>query len=117
MKTASFVDLINYSKLKLSMLNLTRIKSMSKLDDSEIESESNKQQNISRSNVLSNIDDLIIELESICEQITEQASEHINDNDVILTANHSDLLEQFFVAASKGKKFSVIIAESAPTLR
>jgi translation initiation factor eIF-2B subunit beta len=58
-----------------------------------------------------------MELESISEQITDQASEHINDNDVILTANHSDLLELFFLHAAKNKKFSVIVAESAPSLK
>lgn len=68
-------------------------------------------------NVLQNIDELINELESISDLIKDQSHEHINDNDIILTANHSDQLEEFFIEAAKKKTFHVIVAESAPTLK
>ncbi len=68
--------------------------------------------------VINEINSLIEEeLECISEFIIEQANEHINDNDVILTANHSDQLEEFFIEAAKNKTFQVIVAESAPTLK
>jgi translation initiation factor 2B subunit (eIF-2B alpha/beta/delta family) len=70
-----------------------------------------------KDNILTSIDELINELESISEVIKDQAVDHINDNDVILTANHSDQLEDFFVEASQAKSFHVIIAESAPSLK
>jgi translation initiation factor eIF-2B subunit beta len=67
--------------------------------------------------ILTSINELIDEIESISDFIKDQSFEHINDNDVILTANHSDQLEEFFIEAAKEKKFHVIIAESAPTLK
>jgi translation initiation factor eIF-2B subunit beta len=67
--------------------------------------------------ILTSISELIDEIESISEFIKDQSFEHINNNDVILTANHSDQLEEFFIEAAKEKKFHVIIAESAPTLK
>jgi translation initiation factor eIF-2B subunit beta len=67
--------------------------------------------------VLTNINELQDELEFISDLIVDQAHEHINDNDVILTANHSEQLEEFFIEAAKQKTFHVIVAESAPTLK
>jgi len=67
--------------------------------------------------ILTSISELIEEIESISDFIKDQSFEHINNNDVILTANHSDQLEEFFIEAAKEKKFHVIIAESAPTLK
>jgi translation initiation factor eIF-2B subunit beta len=68
--------------------------------------------------VINDINSLIEEeLECISEFIIEQSNEHINDNEVILTANHSDQLEEFFIEAAKKKTFTVLVAESAPTLK
>jgi translation initiation factor eIF-2B subunit beta len=66
--------------------------------------------------VLTSITELIEEIESV-NDLKDHSVEHINDNDVILTANHSDLLEEFFIEAAKSKTFHVVIAESAPTLK
>lgn len=71
----------------------------------------------SKDNILTSIEELLNELESISEVIKDQAVDHINDNDVILTANHSDQLVDFFIEASQKKSFHVIIAESAPSLK
>lgn len=68
-------------------------------------------------NVITNISELVDELESISDLIKDQSHEHINDNDIILTANHSDQLEEFFIEAAQKKTFHVVIAESAPTLK
>jgi translation initiation factor eIF-2B subunit beta len=70
-----------------------------------------------RNNILQNIEQLISELEDISENIKDQGCEHINDNDIILTANHSDQLEEFFIEASTSRTFHVMIAESAPSLK
>jgi translation initiation factor eIF-2B subunit beta len=67
-------------------------------------------------NILRNIEELIGELEGVSDAIKDQADEHINDNDIILTANHSDQLEELFIEASKTKKFKVYVTESAPSL-
>ena len=67
-------------------------------------------------NILRNIEELIGELEGVSDSIKDQADEHINDNDIILTANHSDQLEELFIEASKTKKFKVYVTESAPSL-
>ena len=67
-------------------------------------------------NILRNIEELIGELEGVSDSIKDQADEHINDNDIILTANHSSQLEELFIEASKKKKFKVYVTESAPSL-
>ena len=67
-------------------------------------------------NILRNIEELIGELEGVSDAIKDQADEHINDNDIILTANHSSQLEELFIEASKKKKFKVYVTESAPSL-
>jgi translation initiation factor 2B subunit (eIF-2B alpha/beta/delta family) len=53
----------------------------------------------------------------ISESISDFAEEQINDNEVILTANSSEQLADFFISASQGKKFKLFITESAPTFK
>ena len=67
-------------------------------------------------NILKNIEELITELDTISEAIKDQAKDHINEGEIILTANHSDQLEEFFIEAKQSKNFKVIVAESAPSL-
>ena len=104
------------SSLKISF-------SSSSLDDEESVDDAYGSVNINEelknhiSAVLTNINELQDELEFISDLIVDQAHEHINDNDVILTANHSKQLEEFFIEAAKQKTFHVIVAESAPTLK
>jgi translation initiation factor eIF-2B subunit beta len=69
-----------------------------------------------KNNILLNIEDLISELDLTTELINAKTNKHINENEVILTANHSDQLEDFFIECSKKKKFKVYIAESSPSL-
>ncbi len=125
--------LVDYSNLKLTLGS--KLNQMNNIpeDDEDEERENynfNNNNNLRQSsnnfsneykeykdNILTSIDELINELESISEIIKEQAVDHINDNDVILTANHSDQLEDFFVEASQYKTFHVIIAETAPSLK
>jgi len=124
--------LVDYSNIKLTLASKPNQMNHIAEDEEEEESEnyntSNNNIRVSlnnfsneyseyKDNILTSIDELINELESISEIIKEQALDHINDNDVILTANHSDQLEDFFVEASQEKNFHVIIAESAPSLK
>ena len=61
------------------------------------------------------MDELCTELEVGSEEIAEQALEHIHANEVILTIGKSRTVEQFLKnAASKGRKFQVIVAECSP---
>jgi translation initiation factor eIF-2B subunit beta len=114
MRTTSLNSIINYDNLKIANLQL---KSKIPILPEENEYDEYDELKEHRDTILSNIDDLISELESISDYIKDLAYEHINDNDTILTANHSDQLEEFFIEAAKVKTFHVIIAESAPSLK
>lgn len=124
--------LVDYSNIKLTLAPKANQLNNIAEDDEEEDSENNGSSNNMirtslnnfsnkyseyKDNILTSIDELINELESISEVIKDQAMDHINDNDVILTANHSDQLEDFFVEASQEKHFHVIITESAPSLK
>ena len=98
---------------------------MMRRKDSKIEEDQEKKISVSNvekispdmmNNILQNIEELISELETTSDIIKEKANEHINDNDIILTANHSDQLEDFFIECSKTKKFKVIVSKSSPKL-
>jgi len=115
MRTTSLNSIINYDNLKLAHIQLkNKVHSMTNDDE---ETDENDELAEYKENILAYIDDLISELESISDYIKELAFDHINDNDTILTANHSDQLEEFFIEAAKLKNFHVIIAESAPSLK
>lgn len=67
--------------------------------------------------VIDDIKELIEDLEEASDLIIENASHHINDNDIILTANASDQLHDFLVEAAKKRNFSVLVAESYPSMK
>lgn len=71
---------------------------------------------VSRDNILSDIEELISSLEESSNLINNQAHEHINNDDIILTANNSGQLHEFLLEAAKTKNFHVIIAESCPSM-
>ena len=115
--------LSNVTSLNL-LTDYKNIKMMTR-KDSKVEEEQEKKvsiQNIEKitsemkNNILQNIEDLISELELTNELINTKTSEHINENDIILTANHSDELDEFFTEYPNTKKFKVYIAESSPSL-
>ena len=133
-KLISFRENISDSKSNLKKLSnvtslnlLTDYKNikMMRRKDSKIEEDQEKKITVSNiekispdmmNNILQNIEELISELETTSDIIKEKANEHINDNDIILTANHSDQLEDFFIECSKTKKFKVIVSKSSPKL-
>ena len=115
--------LSNVTSLNL-LTDYKNIKMMTR-KDSKVEEEQEKKVSVSniekitpemKNNILLNIEDLISELDLTTELINAKTNKHINENEVILTANHSDQLEDFFIECSKKKKFKVYIAESSPSL-
>ena len=115
--------LSNVTSLNL-LTDYKNIKMMTR-KDSKIEEDQEKKISVSNiekispdmmNNILQNIEELISELETTSDIIKEKANEHINDNDIILIANHSDQLEDFFIECSKTKKFKVIVSKSSPKL-
>ena len=115
--------LSNVTSLNL-LTDYKNIKMMTR-KDSKVEEEQEKKVSLSniekitpemKNNILLNIEDLISELDLTTELINAKTNKHINENEVILTANHSDQLEDFFIECSKKKKFKVYIAESSPSL-
>ncbi len=133
-KLISFRENISDSKSNLKKLSnvtslnlLTDYKNIKMMTrkDSKIEEDQEKKISVSNiekispdmmNNILQNIEELISELETTSDITKEKANEHINDNDIILTANHSDQLEDFFIECSKTKKFKVIVSKSSPKL-
>ena len=57
---------------------------------------------------------MLEEIELSKEDITAHATEHINDNDVILTYHTSSTLIDFFTEAKQSTNFEVIVSETAP---
>lgn len=110
MSVTSLNRLIDYKTIKISKKDLEGEGLVMK--GLEISSEMKE----SIENILKNIEELIGELDTISDAIKDQAIEYIHNNEIILTANHSDQLEEFFIEASLTKKFNVIVAESAPSL-
>ena len=56
---------------------------------------------VNKDNVLTLIDELMREIEGINDLINDQSTEYIHDNDIILTANESSQLEEFFKVSFK----------------
>ena len=115
--------LSNVTSLNL-LTDYKNIKMMTR-KDSKVEEEQEKKVSLSniekitpemKNNILLNIEDLISELDLTTELINAKTNKHINENEIILTANHSDQLEDFFIECSKTTKFKVYIAESSPSL-
>lgn len=113
----SLKGLMDYSKLRLSMNDMRHNRSSSHLEEVQEEQRNSLAGADYKENILVSIQEMIEQLEVTSDLIKDQATEHINDNDVILTANHSDQLVEFFTSAAQSKSFHVMIAESAPSLR
>ncbi|PWN37447.1 nagb/rpia/CoA transferase-like protein [Meira miltonrushii] len=61
------------------------------------------------------IQELIDELETVNSNIAKDARDHIHSGEVIFTIGYSETVEVFLKAAAKDRKFTVIVAEAAPT--
>lgn len=61
------------------------------------------------------IQELIDELETVNANIAKDARDHIHSGEVIFTLGYSKTVETFLKAAARDRKFTVIVAECAPT--
>ncbi|WVR07952.1 hypothetical protein IAU60_004995 [Kwoniella sp. DSM 27419] len=61
------------------------------------------------------IDEVVGELETTHEDVAKGAKEHIHSSEIILTMGHSRTVEVFLKQAYKDRKFTVVVAESAPS--
>lgn len=67
--------------------------------------------------IMQSITELIDELETIYENISNLALDHIHSNEIIMTLGKSRTVENFLKTAAKKRKFTVIVAETAPTFK
>jgi translation initiation factor eIF-2B subunit beta len=69
-----------------------------------------------RQAVVHSINELYAEIENLYGPICEQAQEYIHADECIFTFGYSTVIEHFFKAAAKKRRFYVIIAEGGPQL-
>ncbi|RXK36599.1 translation initiation factor eIF-2B subunit beta [Tremella mesenterica] len=65
--------------------------------------------------LLQAIEEVQGELESTHEDVAKGAREHIHGSEIILTLGHSKTVEAFLKHAYRDRKFTVVVAESAPS--
>ncbi|KAK4702351.1 translation initiation factor eIF-2B subunit beta, partial [Phenoliferia sp. Uapishka_3] len=61
------------------------------------------------------IQELMDEVDFTYRSVSEQSIDHIHSGEFILTIGHSKTVEAFLKAASRKRKFTVIVAETAPS--
>ncbi|WWC95717.1 hypothetical protein V866_002583 [Kwoniella sp. B9012] len=61
------------------------------------------------------IDEVVGELETTHEDVAKGAREHIHSSEIILTMGHSKTVEAFLKQGYRDRKFTVVVAESAPS--
>ncbi|KDN35319.1 nagb/rpia/CoA transferase-like protein [Tilletiaria anomala UBC 951] len=61
------------------------------------------------------IQDLLDELETVNSNVARDARDHIHSGELVLTMGRSRTVEAFLKAAAKDRKFTVIVAETAPS--
>ncbi|TNY19163.1 translation initiation factor eIF-2B subunit beta [Rhodotorula diobovata] len=61
------------------------------------------------------IQELMDEVETTYRSVGEQATDHIHSGEFILTVGHSKTVEAFLKNAARKRKFTVIVAETAPS--
>ncbi|KAG8693486.1 GCD complex subunit gcd7 [Ceratobasidium sp. 394] len=60
------------------------------------------------------IKEIVDELETVFEGVAKNAKNHIHADEIVLTIGYSRTVEAFLKAAAHEKKFTVIVAETAP---
>lgn len=94
-----------------------RITSLKGLFDNPLADTISTDLNELREEIKDEVNNLIEELKSHDTNISQQAVHHINNNEIILTYGYSSTVLQFLVAAkTAGRKFEVLVGESAPML-
>lgn len=69
-----------------------------------------------KAHVIQDVSELAAEITQAKDAIADQASQHIFDEDVILTAGYSSAVLEFLVAGATLRSFTVFVLESAPSL-
>ncbi|KAG8682541.1 GCD complex subunit gcd7, partial [Ceratobasidium sp. 395] len=64
--------------------------------------------------LISAIQEIVDELETVFEGVAKNAKNHIHADEIVLTIGYSRTVEAFLKAAAHEKKFTVIVAETAP---
>jgi len=65
--------------------------------------------------IMAAIQDAQYELESVYENVAKNAKDHIHSDEIVLTIGASRTVEAFLKAAAHNRKFTVIVAETAPS--
>ncbi|KZS88358.1 eukaryotic translation initiation factor 2B subunit 2 [Sistotremastrum niveocremeum HHB9708] len=65
--------------------------------------------------IMEAIQDIFDELETVYESVSKSAKDHIHSDEIILTIGKSRTVESFLKAAAHTRKFTVIVAETAPS--
>ncbi|WRT69806.1 uncharacterized protein IL334_006797 [Kwoniella shivajii] len=84
---------------------------MSRIDSEEFMKHSAKLKPV----LIQAIDEVVGELETTHEDVAKGAREHIHSSEIILTMGHSRTVEAFLKQAYRDRKFTVVVAESAPS--
>lgn len=63
------------------------------------------------------IQDVLDELETVYDNISKNAKDHIHSDEIILTIGKSSTVEAFLKAAAPYRKYTVIVADTAPSYR
>ncbi|KTW26515.1 translation initiation factor eIF2B subunit beta [Pneumocystis jirovecii RU7] len=106
------LERITSSPIYSSMLNL-----LGKPSDYEPNSSQKQTAKVNvdiRPIIIQGIQDIVDELEKTHTDISAQALDHIHSNEIIMTHGVSKTIEAFLRAATKKRKFTVILAESFP---
>ncbi|CAE7089771.1 unnamed protein product, partial [Rhizoctonia solani] len=61
------------------------------------------------------VQEIVDELETVFEGVAKNAKNHIHADEIVLTIGYSRTVEAFLKAAAHDKKFTVIVAETAPS--
>ncbi|CAE6516954.1 unnamed protein product [Rhizoctonia solani] len=61
------------------------------------------------------VKEIVDELETVFEGVAKNAKNHIHADEIVLTIGYSRTVEAFLKAAAHDKKFTVIVAETAPS--
>ncbi|WWC92671.1 uncharacterized protein L201_007630 [Kwoniella dendrophila CBS 6074] len=83
----------------------------SKIDSEEFMKQSSKLKPV----LIQAIDEVVGELETTHEDVAKGAKEHIHSSEIILTMGHSKTVEAFLKQGYRDRKFTVVVAESAPS--
>ncbi|KAF8643811.1 hypothetical protein AX16_008829 [Volvariella volvacea WC 439] len=87
-------------------------------DDSDDERKPGKEKEfgpVMKTALMEAIKYMIDELETVYDNISKNAKDHIHSDEIILTLGMSKTVETFLISAARDRKYTVIVAETAPS--